>query len=272
MPDKRSKGTLVRRHGLLTRLTHWAWAVAVLFLIGSGLNIFGAHPKLYWGQESGFAYNNTVLAIGARQGAKGPEGITTLFGQSFTTTGVLGLSGGPGRLEPVAFPGWLTIPSFRDLATARVIHFFFAFVLTAALVVWLVQALVTRHFQRDLVLRGDDIRRLPQDLVRHLRFRFPRHRGYSPLQKVSYGLVLGILLPLLIFTGLAMSPGMNAAWPWLLDLFGGRQSARTLHFFAMALLALFILIHVVMVLLAGPLNLMRAMVTGRYRLDPEEGP
>ena len=262
----REKGDLIKRHTLLRRLTHWVWVIAVLFLIGSGLNIFGAHPKLYIGQESGFEYNNTVLAIGAKQGTMGPEGVTTILGQSFNTTGFLGLSGGTGRAEPVAFPSWLTIPSFRDLATARVIHFFFAWVLSGTLLLWLADAVMSGHF-RNLVLGPKTWRALPGDIGQHLRFRFPKSRGYSPLQKLSYVLVLGVLMPLLILTGLAMSPGMNAAWPWLLDVFGGRQTARTIHFLAMALMVLFVLIHVLMVVVAGPFNHMRAMITGRFRID-----
>ena len=89
------------------------------------------------------------------------------------------------------------------------------------------------------------------------------------LQKLSYGVVLLILFPLIVLTGLAMSPGMNSAWPWLIEIFGGRQTARTIHFITMALLVGFFVVHIVMVLLAGPLNTMRSMITGKYRIDPE---
>jgi thiosulfate reductase cytochrome b subunit len=89
------------------------------------------------------------------------------------------------------------------------------------------------------------------------------------LQKLSYGIVLLILFPLIVLTGLTMSPGMDAAWPWLVDLFGGRQTARTIHFIVMVLLVVFFIVHVAMVLVAGPINTMRSMITGRYRIDPE---
>src|SRR3546814_10353432 len=82
---------------------------------------------------------------------------------------------------------------------------------------------------------------------------------------------LFILLPLMVLTGLTMSPGMNAAWPWLLDLFGGRQSARSIHFIIAALLLAFFIVHLIMVLLSGPYNEIRSMITGRYRLPAERG-
>jgi thiosulfate reductase cytochrome b subunit len=95
---------------------------------------------------------------------------------------------------------------------------------------------------------------------------------YSVLQKLAYFGVLFLLLPLLVLTGLAMSPGLNAAWPWLPQVFGGRPSARSIHFIAMTLLTAFIVVHLLMVLLAGPWNEIRSMITGRYRLPKERTP
>ena len=112
------------------------------------------------------------------------------------------------------------------------------------------------------------------DIRDHARLRFPKGlqaARYNILQKFSYLGVLFGLLPLLVLTGLTMSPAMNAAWPWLLDLFGGRQSARSLHFIAAVLTLGFILVHLVMVVLAGPVNELRSMITGRYRLPKEDG-
>jgi thiosulfate reductase cytochrome b subunit len=106
----------------------------------------------------------------------------------------------------------------------------------------------------------------------HARLRFPTGAAalrYNVLQKLSYCAVLFGLLPLVILTGLAMSPGMDAAWPLLVDVFGGRQSARSLHFLAAAGLVLFAAVHIVMVLLAGPINEVRSMITGWYRLPRE---
>jgi len=100
-------------------------------------------------------------------------------------------------------------------------------------------------------------------------FRFRHAASYNVLQKLAYCAVFFLLFPLIILTGLIMSPGINAAWPWLLDLFGGRQTARTLHFVAMLLLVLFVIIHILMVLAAGPANEMRSMITGWYCTSPD---
>ena len=104
------------------------------------------------------------------------------------------------------------------------------------------------------------------------RLRFHRRARYNVLQKLSYAAVLLVLMPLMILTGLAMSPGMNAAWPLLLEVFGGRQTARTIHFLVMAMLVLFFVVHILMVLAAGPLNELRSMTSGWYRIDPEPVP
>ena len=101
--------------------------------------------------------------------------------------------------------------------------------------------------------------------------RFEHRRQYNVLQKIAYSVVLFILFPLIMLTGMSMSPGLNAALPWLVELFGGRQTARSIHFLTMNALVLFFIIHIVMVLLAGPFNELRQMITGRYRAGPEVG-
>ena len=107
---------------------------------------------------------------------------------------------------------------------------------------------------------------------RALRFHDPEAPlAYHIFRTRSYAGVIFVLLPLVIFTGLAMSPGMNAAWPWLLDIFGGRQSARSIHFIVAMLLAGFIIVHLALVILAGPLNEVRSMLTGKWRVPPVEG-
>ena len=124
---------------------------------------------------------------------------------------------------------------------------------------------------RDLTITRDEIRpaHLWGDIKDHARLRFPKGEAalrYNILQKLAYASILFIMLPLLILTGLAMSPALDAGWPWLLDIFGGRQSARSLHFIAMVALIGFVLVHVAMVLLAGPINGLRSMISGYYRL------
>ncbi|SFV29452.1 Thiosulfate reductase cytochrome b subunit [Devosia crocina] len=266
--EQKSKGPLVYRQSIWTRLTHWTWAICLFFLLLSGLQIFNAHPALYIGQQSGFEFDNAVLRIGAVNTPEGPRGQTTVFGQTFDTTGVLGMSGSAEAPQYTGFPGAVTIPSFRDLATGRVVHFFFGWIFVAALFIWFLASVINGHLRRDIIPKGQDIAGLPADMADHARFRFQHRRRYSPLQKLSYFTVFFVLFPLIVLTGLTMSPGMNATAPWLLDLFGGRQTARTIHFAVMVLLVLFFIVHVIMVVLAGPLNELRSMITGWYRTSP----
>lgn len=266
--DTNRRGPLVYRQSIFTRIAHWLWAIVMFFMLLSGLQIFNAHPALYVGQESGFEYDNAVLRMGAENTPEGPRGFTVVFGQKFDTTGVFGMSGPAARPQFQGFPGWATIPSMRDLATGRVVHFFFGWVLVGVLAMWLLASLLNRHLWRDIILKPRDVRALPADIWRHLRFRFAHGRRYSPLQKLSYFVVMLGLFPLIVLTGLAMSPGMNAGWPWLIELFGGRQTARTIHFVAMLGLVGFFIVHIAMVILAGPINELRSMITGWYRVSP----
>jgi thiosulfate reductase cytochrome b subunit len=257
-------GPLVYRQHLLTRITHWLWAVSLFFLMLTGLQIFNAFPSLHLGQESGFDYDNAILRIGAEETDGALRGVTEILGARFDTTGVLGVSGGEVR----AFPAALTIPSRTSLATGRVIHFFFAWVLVGTLTVWLVASALNGHL-RQLIPSRADLHALPRDIADHARLRFHHGAAYGPLQKLAYASVLFLALPLMILTGLSMSPGLNAAAPWLPDLFGGRQSARTIHFLTMVALLGFFAVHMAMILLAGPLNEMRSILTGWYRTDGE---
>jgi thiosulfate reductase cytochrome b subunit len=280
----RTKGPLIYRQSIWTRITHWVWVICLFFLLFSGLNIFNAHPTLYIGQQSGFPelqsggqhLDNAWLDIGAINTDDGPRGQTTILGHSFDTTGVLGMSGDPDSPDFRGFPAWLTVPSYYDLATARVIHFFFAWILVGTLLVWLLASILNRHILGiPPTLR--DWRHLPHDILAHLRLKFEHGRQYNVLQKIAYSVVLFILFPLIVLTGLTMSPGMDAALPWLVELFGGRQTARSIHFLTMSALVLFFIIHIVMVILAGPINELRQMITGRYRaggevaFDPSKG-
>lgn len=266
--NRSTQGELVYRQSAWTRLTHWLWAVSLFFLLLTGLQIFNAHPTLYIGDQSGFSFDNAVLSMSAENTPEGPVGYTTILGHRFDTTGVFGLSEWNGQLYQRGFPEWATIPSYGDLATGRVIHFFFAWLLVGTLLVWLVASLANGHFRRDIVPNGEDVRGLGRDIADHARLRFHHTRDYNVLQKLAYASVLVVMLPLMILTGLAMSPGMNAALPWLPELFGGRQTARTVHFAAMVLLVGFFVVHMLMILAAGPLNEMRSIITGWYRVGP----
>jgi thiosulfate reductase cytochrome b subunit len=258
---------LIYRQDGMTRITHWIWAVAMFFLLLSGLQIFNARPNLYIGAQSGFGFENSILDIYALNREGGPVGQTKLFGQVFDTTGVLGVSGSAERPSFVAFPGWATIPSNRDLATGRVVHFFFAWILVGTLAIWLVNAISSGHLWRDIILKPRDLRGLSRDIWDHVRLKFTHGKSYTPLQKVAYFGVFVVAFPLIILTGLTMSPGMDAAWPWLVEVFGGRQTARTIHFLAMLAFVLFFILHIIMVVLAGPFNELRSMITGYYRTN-----
>lgn len=233
------KTIVVPRHSAVTRVTHWVNVVAMVVLLMSGLQILNAHPALYWG-EAGFTRAQGWFQV--------------------VTHGTA-----------TAFPGWITLPSYRDLASGRRWHFFFAWLLVVNGLVYLIAALVTRHLWRDLIPMRRELspRRLAGEIWHHLKLQFPTGeaaRHYNSLQKIAYSGVVLVVAPLAVLTGLTMSPGIDAAAPFLLDLFGGRQSARSLHFIAANLLVLFVVVHVGALLAVGVWNELRSMFTGRYAI------
>ena len=255
-------GAVVYRHRVPTRLWHWLNALSVSVMLMSGLMIFNAHPALYWG-KFGADHDPAWLQITPGHVRVGPVTLPTL--------GIIGTSpGGDFR----AFPGWITIPNHYDLAGAREWHFAFAWVLVVPIVGYLIWGFAKRHVQRDLAPTPAELSpaNIWHDVKQHARLRFPTGEAashYNILQKLAYNGVIFLALPGIILTGMAMSPGMDAAWPWLLAITGGRQSARSIHFLCMAAIAAFIVVHLAMVVLAGPVNELRSMLTGRYRLPAE---
>jgi thiosulfate reductase cytochrome b subunit len=262
-------GDIVKRHRLSTRIWHWTNALALLVMLMSGLMIFNAHPRLYWGQYGADAKPDQAWLVISD---KGDTGFVELAGARITTTGVLGIWKNPeGEVKRRAFPYYLTIPSGYDLEGARRWHFFFAWILALGLTAYMLRSLFNRHITHDLHIRKWEWspKHIWHDIKAHARLQFPKGADalkYNILQKLSYIGVIFVLLPLMIFTGLTMSPAMGAAWPWLLDVFGGRQSARSIHFICAALLVAFFFVHMAMVVLAGPINEVRSMITGRFRL------
>ena len=261
---------LVKRHSLVVRITHWVNVVAIFFLLMSGLQIFNATPALYLGHKSDFAH--PVVSLGAENTANGPVGITSILGARFDTTGFLGLSTANGRLSVRGFPSWATLPSYQDLATGRRWHFFFAWLFAINGAIYLIASLADRHLWRDLVPGRADWRHIGRTIVDHARLRFEHVREYNVLQKLTYLLMVVVVLPLIVLAGMAMSPGLDSAFPWLVDLFGGRQTARTVHFICAMTILAFVFVHVVMVLLSGLWNNLRSMITGRYAVDAEGAP
>jgi thiosulfate reductase cytochrome b subunit len=263
---------LVYRHSVLTRVTHWINVLAISLLLMSGLQIFNAHPALYWGQKSTFAQPWIAMQAGDKGGQ--PVGVTTVAGRRFDTTGVLGWSGKPGMGEPRGFPAWATVPSYRDLASGRRWHFFFAWLFVINGLVYLAWGLIGGHLRRDLLPTRAQLKpaHVWHEIVTHAQLKFPKGedaRIYNVIQKASYLVIIVAVLPLMLATGLTMSPDVDAAAPWLLDLFGGRQSARTIHFICAGLVVLFVIVHVVLVLVSGVWNNMRSMITGRYAIEVE---
>jgi thiosulfate reductase cytochrome b subunit len=222
------------RHPPLVRVSHWLNVIAVVILIMSGLNILLAHPHLDWGH-------------------------TTRFGDHWVD------------IPPI--PNWLLLPQGRNLAEARHWHFFFAWVFVINGLVYLAYGFLTRRFGRRLWPSGAELRGFWPSVKEHARFHFPRDdeaRTYNVIQKLTYVAMILIVLPMMLVTGLSMSPGFNAVGGILLDVMGGRQSARTLHFISGALIVGFIVIHVGLVIWTGLFNNMRAMVTGWFVIEPSE--
>ena len=271
--DVRSGTYLYYRHTLPVRVMHWINVVALTILLLSGLNIFSAHPALYWGKSS-YTGRPPVFEITATEAADGDLiGVTRIFGHDFVTTGLLGASEGPdGELVPRAFPSWLTIPDTRWLAMARRWHLFFAWLFVINGLCYVAYSVAARHFTRDLAPTAADWRSVGRSIIEHLRFKHPSGEAakrYNVLQKLAYLAVIFVLLPLVILMGFAMSPWLNSLLPGWVDVFGGRQSARTIHFIVAWLLVAFVLIHVFEVIVSGFWNHLRSMITGRYRVEVE---
>lgn len=263
---------LIYRHGPIVRLTHWINAACILVLLLSGLQILCAHPAFYWGDTSHFADPAAAIVTTTNDSGEA-RGALRMFGRTFDTTGVLGASRtADGQMVPRAVPAWATLPAELDLGAGRRWHFFFAWIFVLNGMLYVAQGLASGRVRRTLIPGRADLAHLGLAIADHARLRLPHGeeaRRYNVLQKLSYLPVVFGLLPLMILTGLAMSPAVNALLPWLTVMLGGRQSARFLHFLAAGGLVLFVLVHIAMVVLAGPLNELRSMITGWFAIRPE---
>jgi thiosulfate reductase cytochrome b subunit len=218
------------------RVTHWIATFCFLALLVSGIEIVISHPRFYWGET-------------------GNDLTPTLFKLPIPASRNL-VPTGYGYVLPDQ-NGW-----------RRYLHFQAAWLVIFTGSLYLISGLLTRHFSKNLLPRGADFswREFSVSIARHLRFERPSQAevwSYNLIQRLTYLLVIFVLFPLVIWTGLAMSPAFVSAFPATVNLLGGQQSARTLHFFVSVALLLFLLVHVVMICLAGFKGRMRAMITGR---------
>ncbi len=266
----------IYRHKLPIRIMHWINVVCFIVLLMSGLNIFNAHAALNIGKSS---YNGQapILEMNAAQSNTGKLiGYTTIFGHQFNTTGVFGVSQGPdGRVLQRGFPAWMTIPSSQWLSMARHWHLFFAWLFVINGICYVIYSVLSKHVQRDLLTTKADRASIWQSIKDHARFKHASGedaKRYNVLQKITYLSVIFILLPLVILMGWAMSPFLNSLIPGWVDLFGGRQTARTIHFIVAWLLVGFVFIHVFLVITTGLWNNLRGMITGQYKIEIQNNP
>ena len=262
---------VVYRHTLLLRIMHWINAICLLVLLGSGLQIFNAHPALYWGQRSTF--DRPWLSLGATQSPDGKlRGVTAIGTHRFDTTGWFGVSKANGQSTVRGFPAWATIPGPQWLSMGRAWHFFFAWIFVVNGACFFLYALWTRHLTRDLVPTRSDWRGIGRSIIDHALLRHPHGEAaarYNVLQRIAYLVVIFFFGGGVVLMGLAMSPRMDSVLGWLVDAVGGRQSARSIHFlFAMGFIAFF-LIHIFEVIVTGVGNNLRSIITGRFAITTE---
>jgi thiosulfate reductase cytochrome b subunit len=235
--------TKASRHTALVRATHWLTFVAFMALLITGAEIVISHPRFYWG-ETGNVNMHPLFTIPIPASR---DTVPTGYGYVMPDQN-----------------GW-----------SRYLHFQSAWLLVLTGAVYLIAGLWTGHFRKNLwpsagqrnwraytSRMGSYLRRVPTD---------PGEvHSYNALQRAAYLSVIFVLIPLVIWTGLALSPAFNSAFPWGVNLLGGRQSARTLHFFVSAALLVFFLVHVLMVAMNGFRNRMRGMITGRVTNREEQ--
>jgi thiosulfate reductase cytochrome b subunit len=230
------------RHSALVRVTHWITTLCFLALLVTGVEILISHPRFYWG-ETGNIFTRPLfkLPIPASRSS-----VPTGYGYVLPDQN-----------------GW-----------SRYLHFQAAWVAVFTGLLYITSSLFTGHLRKDLLPSGADFswRAFSTGIANHLRFKPPGEDeawSYNLLQRLTYLFVIFALFPLVIWTGLAMSPAIASALPATVTVLGGQQSARTIHFFVSVFLFLFLLVHIVMVCLAGFRKRMRGMITGHSGTDRE---
>lgn len=228
--------TATPRHTAVVRITHWITTICFIALLVSGAEIVISHPRFYWGEVGNVLTPSLFeLPIPASRSS-----VPTGYGFVLPDQN-----------------GW-----------SRYLHFQGAWVLLFTGLLYTVASLLTGHLRNSLLPRAADLTWgvLASTIANHLRFKPPGESeagSYNVLQRFTYLVVIFVLFPLMLWTGLAMSPAITSAFPATVTVFGGQQSARTLHFFGSVLLVLFLLVHILMVYRSGFKNRTRAMITGR---------
>jgi thiosulfate reductase cytochrome b subunit len=230
------------RHAAFVRVTHWITALCFLALLVTGAEIVISHPRFYWG-ETGNSLTTPLFRIPI------PSSRSTV-------------PTGYGYVMPDQ-NGW-----------SRYLHFQAAWAVVITGMIYGILGLWSGHFRNNLWPAREDRnwRALGRGIAKRFRFARPDENealSYNVLQRASYLIVIFVLFPLVIWTGLALSPAFNSAFPAGVNVLGGRQSARTLHFFVSVLLLLFFLVHIAMVVVSGFTNRMRAMITGTVAVAKE---
>ena len=234
--------TVLPRHAALVRVTHWITLFCFLALLISGLEIVISHPRFYWG-EVGNVNTRPLFTIP----------IPSSRGTVPT---------GYGFVMPDA-NGW-----------SRYLHFQTAWALVLTGLIYVVAGMGSGHFRKNLIPEPHDRtwRAYWRRIAQYLRGAPPdaaEDHSYNVLQRTAYTVVIFVLFPLVLWTGLALSPAFDSAVPAAVNLLGGRQSARTLHFFVSGALLLFLIVHITMVALSGFKSRMRAMISGRVPTHEE---
>jgi len=265
---------LIMRHPVTVRLWHWLTAAAVVSLIYTGFIIFNIHPRLYWGEVG----NARMPAIFAIESPTNPPDTKTrpspavlrIGSSTIDVTGVLGFASLNG--EYFLIMRAIDLPIVIKFGASRAWHFAWAWVLVLSWMAYVVYLVASGKLKRDFLPTAEQLkpRAIWQDIWDHLRLR--RARGeeaarYNLLQKLAYLFVVFILIPLMLVSGLTMSNAITAAFPELFTLFGGRQSARTVHAICAALFILFVLVHIFQLFVAGFINHVRSMITGRLAVS-----
>jgi thiosulfate reductase cytochrome b subunit len=234
--------TASTRHAGVVRLTHWITTLSFLALLVTGVEILISHPRFYWGE----AGNVLTPALFKLPIPASRDTFPTSYGYVLPDQN-----------------GW-----------SRYLHFQAAWMAVLTGLLYLIYGFLSGHFRRNLLPRRADLSwpKLWLAITGHLRLRPAVNAGtssYNVLQRLTYLVVIFVLFPLVIWTGLDMSPAVASAFPGAVSVLGGQQSARTIHFFVSVLLFLFLLVHVGMVCLTGFRNRMRAMITGSLGADRE---